>query len=291
MKIIRRTLFGLVGLVVLAVLGVYFSLNRIVKHEVETQGTASLRLATALDAARLSLFGGKVGLHGLGIASPSGFSAPRMLELGDVDVAVQYKQLREQPIHVASLRLDKAKLVVEQSNGTFNFRKAMELQPQKPPSKDPMKLVIDEVRVDGAQVILRPGLPGIPSEITVPIPALTMKGVGQGKGANNGAAIKDVTMQIISAMAAKASESDKVPAQLKALLHLNAGQVAAMLGGEAAKQIAAAVPGEIGTQISKVVADPQAVAKDPAAAVKQGLGGLVGGGDQKPQGRAPAKKR
>ncbi|MFL5428670.1 MAG: hypothetical protein ACJ79M_03560, partial [Myxococcales bacterium] len=73
MKIIRRTLFGLVGLVVLAVLGVYFSLNRIVKHEVETQGTASLRLATALDAARLSLFGGKVGLHGLGIASPSGF--------------------------------------------------------------------------------------------------------------------------------------------------------------------------------------------------------------------------
>ncbi|MFL5292851.1 MAG: AsmA family protein [Myxococcales bacterium] len=291
MKIIRRTLFGLVGLVVVAVLGVYFSLNRIVKHEVETQGTASLRLATALDAARLSLFGGKVGLHGLGIASPSGFSAPRMLELGDADVAVQYKQLREQPIHVASLRLDKAKLVVEQSNGTFNFRKAMELQPQKPPSKDPMKLVIDEVRVDGAQVILRPGLPGIPSEITVPIPALTMKGVGQGKGANNGAAIKDVAMQIISAMAAKASESDKVPAQLKALLHLNAGQVAAMLGGEAAKQIAAAVPGEIGTQISKVVADPQAVAKDPAAAVKQGLGGLVGSGDQKPQGRAPAKKR
>ncbi|MFL5359520.1 MAG: AsmA family protein [Myxococcales bacterium] len=291
MKLIRRTLFGLVGLVVLAVLGVYFSLNRIVKHEVETQGTASLRLATALDAARLSLFGGKVGLHGLGIASPNGFSAPRMLELGAVDVAVEYKQLREQPIHVASLRLDKAKLVVEQSNGTFNFRKAMELQPQKPPSKDPMKLVIDEVRVDGAQVILRPGLPGIPSEITVPIPALTMKGVGQGKGANNGAAIKDVAMQIISAMAAKASESDKVPAQLKALLHLNAGQVAAMLGGEAAKQIAAAVPGEIGTQISKVVADPQAVAKDPAAAVKQGLGGLVGSGDQKPQGRAPAKKR
>jgi len=291
MKLIRRALLGLVGLVVVAALGVYFSLNRIVKHEVETQGTASLRLATVLDAARLSLFGGKVGLHGLDIASPSGFSAPRMLELGDVDVAVRYKELREQPIHVASLRLDKAKLVVEQSNGKFNFRKAMELQPQKPPSKDPMKLVIDEVRVDGAQVILRPGLPGIPSEIVVPIPALTMKDVGQGKGANNGAAIKDVAMQIISAMAAKASQSDKVPAELKALLHLNAGQVAAMLGGEAAKQISAAVPGEIGTQISKVVADPQAVAKDPGAAVQQGLDGLVGGGQQKPQGRAPAKKR
>src|SRR5947209_6763808 len=175
MKTLRRVLTGLVALVVLVALGVYFNLNRIVKHEVEGQGTASLRLATALDAARLSLFGGKIGLHGLSIASPKGFSAPHMFELGDLDVAVQYKELRGQPIHVASLRLDKAKLVVEQSNGAFNFRKAMELQPQKPPDKNPMQLVIDEIRIDGAQVILHPGLPGIPQEIAVPIPARRSK--------------------------------------------------------------------------------------------------------------------
>jgi hypothetical protein len=214
-----------------------------------------------------------------------------MLELGDLDVAVQYKALREQPIHVASLRLDKAKLVVEQSNGAFNFRKAMELQPQKPPSKDPMQLVIDEVRVDDAQVILRPGLPGIPQEITVPIPALTMKDVGKGKGANNGAAIKDVTMRIISAMAASAAQSDKVPAELKALMHLNATQVAAMLGGDAVKQIAGALPKGVGDQLSKVAADPKAVAKDPGAALQHGLGGMLGGSQPKAQGRAPAKKR
>jgi hypothetical protein len=291
MKIIRRAVLGLVALVVIVGLGVYFNLNRIVKHEVEVQGTASLRLATALDSARIALFGGKLGLHGLSIASPKGFAAPHMLELGNLDVAVQYDELRKQPIHVASLRLDKAKLVVEQSNGTFNFRKAMELQPEKPPAKNPMKLVIDEVRVDDAQVILRPGLPGIPQEIAVPIPALTMKDVGKGKGANNGAAIKEVTMEIISAMAASAANSDKVPPELKALMHLNAGQVAAMLGGEAAKQIAGALPNEVGSQLSKIVANPQAAAKDPGAALKQGLGGLIGGSQQKPQGRAPPKKR
>jgi hypothetical protein len=291
MKIIRRVLSGLVALAVLVVLGVYFNLNRIVKHEVEVQGTASLRLATALDAARLSLFGGKIGLHGLSIASPKGFPASHMFELGDVDVAVQYKELRGQPIHVASLRLGKAKLVVEQSNGAFNFRKAMELQPQKPPDKNPIALVIDEVRVDDAEVILRPGLPGIPQEIAVRIPALTMKDVGKGKGANNGAAIKEVAMQIMSAMAARAAESDQVPPELKALMHLNAGQVAAMLGAQAAKQIAGALPKEIGDRVSNIAADPQAVAKDPGAAVQQGLGGLLGGSEQKPQGRTPAKKR
>jgi AsmA family len=291
MKIIRRALLGLVALVVIVGLGIYFNLNRIVKHEVEVQGTASMRLATALDSARIALFGGKVGLHGLSIASPKGFAAPHMLELGDLDVAVQYDELRKQPIHVESLRLDKAKLVVEQSNGTFNFRKAMELQPEKPPDKNPMQLVIDQVRVDDAQVILRPGLPGIPQEIAVPIPALTMKDVGKGKGANNGAAIKEVAMEIVSAMAASAAKSDKVPPELKALMHLNAGQVAAMLGGEAAKQIAGALPGEVGGQLSKIVANPEAAAKDPGAALKQGVGGLLGGSDQKPQGRAPAKKR
>jgi hypothetical protein len=201
------------------------------------------------------------------------------------------KHLRGQPIHVASLRLDKPRLVVEQSNGVFNFRKEMELQPQKPPDKNPMQLVIDEVRVENAEVILRPGLPGIPQEIAVPIPALTMKDVGKGKGANNGAAIKEVAMRIMSALAASASQSDKVPAELKALLHLNAGQVAAMLGGEAAKQIAGALPKEIGDQVSKVAADPQAAAKDPGAALQQGLGGLIGGKQQETQGRAPAKKR
>jgi len=289
MKTLRRVLLGLGALVVLVALGIYFNLNRIVKHEVETQGTASLRLATALDAARLSLFGGTIGLHGLSIASPNGFAAPRMLELSGLDVAVQYGKLREEPIHVASLRLDDAKLVVEQSNGTFNFRKAMDLQPEKPPNENPMHLVIDDVRIEKARVVLRPGLPGVPQEIVVPIPALTMKDVGKGRGANNGAAIKEVAMEIIGAMAASASNSDKVPPELRALLHLNAGQVAAILGGEAAKRIAAALPKEIGDRVSNLAADPQTVAKDPGAALQQGRGGLVGG--QKTQGRAPARKR
>ena len=262
-----RTVFRGVGiLVVLLAVGVaaaWLNLDHIVRSEIEKEGTKSLRLSTTLDSARVALFGGKVGLHGLGIAQPRGFSGDKMLEAGDVDVAVSYHELRSHPIHVASLTLDKPKLVIEQSGGAVNFRKAMELLPASDPKKPPMKLVIDQLVVRDAQVVIHPGLPGVQREVVVRVPELTMKDVGRGAGAKNGAAIKEVTMRVITALAEKAAQSGEVPAQLKALLHLNAAEVAGKLGAEAAKRIGGALPGEAG----------------------KALEGLL------PQGRAPERKR
>ncbi|HEY5677091.1 MAG TPA: hypothetical protein VIR81_09905, partial [Myxococcales bacterium] len=153
------------------------------------------------------------------------------------------------------------------SGGALNFRKAMELLPESDPNKPPMKLVIDLLDVKDAQVVVRPSLPGLAHEITVPVPALALKDIGHGKGADNGAAIKEVAMQVIGALAAKAAESDGVPGELKALLHLNVGQLAGQLGGEAARNIASALPGDLG---KKLPANPADLTKDPGKAL-QGL--------------------
>lgn len=243
-----RALVVVVVLIVVAVAAVWLNLSRIVKSTVEGEGTKSLRLATTLDRASVALFGGKLGLKSLAIASPKGFSAPHMLEAGDIDVRVRYADLRREPIHVGSLTIDHPTLVIEQSGGVLNFRKAMELQPASDPNKPPMKLVIDELAVRDAQVIVRPGLPGVRQEITARVPSLAMKDIGRGKGANNGAAIREVTLQVIGALAAKAAESGELPPEVGALLHLNAAQLAGKLGTEA---------------LRGVVQDPSAVAKDP----------------------------
>jgi hypothetical protein len=99
------------------------------------------------------------------------------------------------------------------------------------------------------------------------VPSLSMKDVGSGRGSKNGAAIKDVTMQVISALAGKAAQSDQLPAELKALLHLNTAEIATALGAEAAKQVGAAIPGQLGQKLTQ---DPAALAQDPGKAV-QGL--------------------
>jgi hypothetical protein len=281
MKIFRRIVYAVVLLVVVAVLIVYFNLNRVVKRTVESQATTSLNLNTTLNSAHLSLFGGKLDLNELQIASPPGFSAPHMLELGDTNVAVKYGELRKDPVHIESLTLDKPKLVIEQSNGTLNFKKAMDLMPPSDSSsqKESKKLIINELRVKDAQVVIHPNLPGVPSELTVPVPSILMKDVGTGDGSQNGAAIKDVVMQVVTALAGSASDSGAIPEQLKALLKLNVGQVLANLGPEVQKRIAAAIPGEFGQKLSEIVKDPQALLKDPSKAIQQNIGNLINGGN------------
>jgi hypothetical protein len=186
-----------------------------------------------------------------------------MLELGDTALSVKYGELRKDPIHVESLTLNQPRLVIEQSNGAINFRKAMDLMPAHAheSSSQPIKLIIDELKVLDAQVVIHPGLPGVREEIIVPVPSM---------------------------------ESGALPAELKALLHLNVGAVAAKLGAEAQKQIAAAIPGELGNKLSKVVEDPQALAKDPAKVLQRDVSGILGG-DKTTQpaaaGRAAAPRK
>jgi uncharacterized protein involved in outer membrane biogenesis len=285
MKTMRRAVLVLVSLLIVAGVIGYLALDGFLKSTVEKQSSTSLKLATTLNRAHLSLFGGKLNLNRLRIASPPGYSAPQMFEMGDVDLAVRYGQLRKDPIHVESLTLNQPKLLIEQHNGALNFKTAMDrLPPQQSSSEKPVKLIIDDLQMKDAHVIVHPGLPGVRQEIDVTVPSLALKNVGSGRGSQNGAAIKDVAMVVITALAAKAAESGSLPPELKALLTLNVGQVAGKLGAEAQKQIAAAVPGELGRRLSNLAGDPAALAKDPAKALQGEIGGILGG---KAKGRSP----
>src|SRR6266436_2192631 len=278
MRPLRRVLLVLVSLLVIAGVVAWLNLDRILKRTVETEGSSSLKLSTTLNRAHLSLLGGRLHLNRLDIASPKGFSAPHMLELGDVDLAVRYGQLRKDPIHVQSLTLNQPRLVIEQSNGVVNFKKALDRMPASDSSAEkPVKLIIDELKMQDAQVVIHPGLPGVRQEITVPVPSITLKNVGSGRGSQNGAAIKDVAMVVMAALAGHAAQSGALPAELRGLLQLNVGQVAGKLGAEAQKQIAAAIPGELGNRLSKVAGDPQTLAKDPSNMLQGEVGGILGG--------------
>lgn len=265
MKIVRRVALAVVLLLIIGVVVVVFSLDHIVKSAVESQATQQLNLKTTLSGASLSLTGGSLKLNDLEIASPPGFSAPQMMSLGQSTVTVSYGQLRNDPVHVADITLDKPKLVIENVNGELNFKKAADGMPKGEPapaqgsSKPPLKLIIDNLTVKDAVVVVRPAIPGLPPEINVPVGTFTMKNVGSGDGNNNGAAVKDVVMQVVSALAAHASSSDKLPPPLPALLKGNVADVLNQLGGEAQKRVLAALPGGLGDTIAKGLADPKAL--------------------------------
>jgi len=161
-------------------------------------------------------------------------------------------QLRNEPIHIPSIRIDQPKLVIEQSGGKLNFKALMDqmsggsqqsasavsaapsaagvpveaaapaaaVVAQSSGSKTVM-LIIDDLTMDGASVVIRPGIPGLTNEIDVPIPSIDLKNIGNADGNGNGEAIKDVVATLIKTLVTQAAESDKVPSQVKLLLNSN----------------------------------------------------------------------
>src|SRR5205823_8208441 len=212
MRLFRRIALAVVGLIIIAALIVYFNLNRIVKHQIEVQSTNSLNLQTQLGSARLAIFGGNFSMNDLQIASPQGFSSPRMLQLDKGAVEVSYRQLRQDPIHIKSLTLKKPVIAVEQANGKFNFQVVQDQLPKSDPNAKPVNVIIDLLKIEDAQVVLRPGLPGLSQEIKVNVPSLEMHDVGSGEGNKNGAAIKDVAVLVITALAEKGGDMSNIDA-------------------------------------------------------------------------------
>jgi hypothetical protein len=273
MKWVRRIIVAVVVLVILVGIIVYLNIDRVIKNTVQSQATSSTNLQTTLNSASLSLFGGKLSLNGLQVASPPGYQAPQMLDVGSTDLAVSYGQLRSDPVHVAAIAIDKPKLVIEQRNGQFNFKQAMDGMPKTdsaPANAQPLKLIIDDLKLGNPQVVIK----GVgATDIPLSLPSIELKNIGTGGGAQNGAAVKDVLGQVITAMAAAASDSSALSAELKQVLSANVGAAMANLGSEAQKRVAAAIPGPLGQSLSKLVSDPQALARDPGKAVQSLLGG------------------
>ena len=292
-KSIKWIALGVVAVVVIAVVIVYFNLSGIVRRTVETQASASLNVPTKVGGASVSLFGGSLGLNEIQVSSPQGFSAPQMFALNDLDVDVSYGNLRKDPITIDQIVIDKPKLVIEQSGGKFNFKALMDQQPKQPDDgAEPMKVIIQDLQVKDAAVTLRPGIPGLSEEINIPIPSFELKQIGTGEGANNGAAVKEVVMLLVTTMAGKASESDKLPPEVQLLLKGDveslARDVAAKYGEKALGELKKNLPPEVGNVVGGVL-DATKQGKDPGKAVEEGLKGLLKPGEK--SDKSPTTKR
>jgi uncharacterized protein involved in outer membrane biogenesis len=290
---------ALAVVVLVVVLGVYLSLNGIVRRTVEKQSTASTNLNTTLDAAALSLFGGSVSLHDLSIANPPGYASPQLLSVNGVDVQTSLSQLRSDPIHVATIRINNPKLVVEQKDGKFNVRAAMDQMPKTEPSAEPMRLIIDDLQISNATVVVRPGLsslpiqiPGVKEEYTLTVPAVKLQGIGTGEGNQNGAAIKEVVMMVVTKLAAEAANSDQLPPELRQLLSGDLSQVTAQLKQQfnaKVEQITQDVSGKVSEELNKRLGGlnlpiggsttgPTTRPGDVVGKkIEEGIGGLLGG--------------
>ena len=247
--------------IIIAVVILVLRLDGIIRSTVASQSTASTNLTTTLEAAHMSIFGGKVSLNDLKIAPPKGYQSPTMFELKGVDVQVSYGQLTKTPMRIEEIVIDSPKLIVEQVGGKLNVQAAMDQMPKSEPST--LRMVIGKIDVKNTQVVVRPGLPMLEKEYLLTLPTITVRDVGTADEAKNGAAMKDVMNTLLAAMVEELKKSDKIPAGVRAWL------------GTSVDDYKAKATDELNKLIQKQTGG--ATTNDANQAVQQGLQNLLGG--------------
>jgi len=292
----------------------YINLNRIVRATVEKESAASLNVPTKLGGANVSLFGGKVSLSDFTVGSPEGFKAERMMSLGEISVGTKISELRNDPIRISSIEIVRPRMVLEMQGMQFNVKKFIDALPPSEPS-EPMKLIIDKLKVAGTEVVFRPDPSALASfgvkpeklnlksEYILSLPTIELANIGTGEGAQNGVAVKEVITLLATSMASKATESEQIPPELRAILKGNVNDMInvakAKLGEEVNKQVekikgdlTEKLGEELGGQVGEILKDPNKLKEDPNKAIQQGLGELIkretGGSTTQPSDRQKA---
>jgi uncharacterized protein involved in outer membrane biogenesis len=272
MKWLRIILIVVPVLIIAAVLVLFWRLDAIVRSTVETQATAQLGVPTTLAGANVSVFGGTVALRDFAVGSPKGFDAPRMLQLGGTKLAVAYSELNDQPIRVRAIEVNQPTLVIEQKDLALNFKALIDQMPKSEPSPaetgEPVRLIIDDLKINGAAVVVRSGIPGVQQQIDLKLPDFAVKNIGNAEGAQNGAAVRDVVLVVIAALADAAAKSEQLPPELRQLLNLNVEQLA--------REKLQGVQKEIGRAVEDVLKDPTK-AQDVGKQLEKGLKDVIGG--------------
>jgi uncharacterized protein involved in outer membrane biogenesis len=252
MKKLKWIALTLVAVVIAGAVVAYFSFNSVLRSAIESQAGKSLNLPTTLGSARLSLFGGSFSLGDLKIGSPAGFDAPEMLSLGGARVQVSYSELRKQPVRIAEVVIDRPRLVIEQKDGKFNFQSLSQTangpspEPKDESAGEPTRVIISSIEVKDAEVVLRPGLPGLAEEMTLSVPTFALKDIGTGEGNQNGAELRRVAGEVAAALAERATASGKLPAELGQLLTADVDQLKAKLKEEVTGRVQDVIRDAIG---------------------------------------------
>ena len=113
MKKLLKVIVVLVVLAAIVGVVVIINLDRIVKVGVEKGGSLILGVPVRVDNVSVSLTGGSIGLDGLTLGSPEGFSAKEMFKLGHAHVDVDLWSLRTEEMVVHEVVVDGAEITFE----------------------------------------------------------------------------------------------------------------------------------------------------------------------------------
>jgi len=251
-KLLKIAVIAVPVLIIVVLLVIFSSLNRIVKAGVETMGPKVTGTGVTLDKVGISPFSGQGALGGLRIGNPEGFNTPNAFELGKVSVSIDPRSLRSDTIVIREILIDAPEITFEGDLSGSNISRirkniesfsskrppAAEAEPApEKPAKAGKKVQIDRFTFKNGKVELAATL--VKGEmISAPLPDIELTDIGkESGGATLAEAINQVFPAIYKAITEAVMSSDKLLKESVEALEDTAKGVRETAEGEASKLI------------------------------------------------------
>ena len=286
MKTLIKMVAVLLILLVLATVAVALYIDTIAKTAIERGATYALGVETTLGSADVGLWSGTFSMGDMTIANPAGFESPYFTHLGQGDVEVALKTLRQETVELPTLTLTDLEIYLDKKEGKANYDvilenlKRFESQENAQDDAGGKKFIIEEVLIKNiiVHVQLLP-LGGDLTKLDVPIDEVRLHDVGS--GTDGSVLMSELTSVIIKAVLAAIVQKGGglIPSDILGDLGQGLGSLA---------EIGLDVATGLGDRIKDAGGGLDEVTEGLGDAIKSigdGLGGLLGGDKKKDDGR------
>ncbi len=282
MKTLIKMVAVLLILLVLATVAVALYIDTIAKTAIERGATYALGVETTLGSADVGLLSGTFSMGDMTIANPAGFESPYFTHLGQGDVEVALKTLRQETVELPTLTLTDLEIYLDKKEGKANYDvilenlKRFESQENAQDDAGGKKFIIEEVLIKNimVHVQLLP-LGGDLTKLDVPIDEVRLHDVGS--GTDGSVLMSELTSVIIKAVLAAIVQKGGglIPSDILGDLGQGLGSLAE-IGLDAATGLGDRIK-DAGGGLDEVTEG----LGDAIKSIGDGLGGLLGGDKKK----------
>lgn len=190
MKALLKFIVLLVVVVLLAVGGALFYIDRIAKLGIERGATYALGVDTKVDSVSLRLRTGEFGMSGLAVSNPPGFNESWFLRVGDASLHVPPEQLRANVIHVPRVAISDVDVTLLSRGGKANYDQILQNlgrfesgdAPAEEAPSGGKQMIIDELVVTDIAAKVTVGLLGDAATVDLKVPEIRMTNLGSDSG-------------------------------------------------------------------------------------------------------------
>ncbi|HKO87681.1 MAG TPA: hypothetical protein VJU83_04095 [Burkholderiales bacterium] len=216
---------GLILVVLIAGgLYVYLQFDWLVKHAIESYGSEMLQAKVDVGQLKISPRTGEGEIGDLRIGNPKGFASKQAAAVGRIDLALEPGSLTSDVVLIKKIVIERPSLVYEQGRNGSNFdalqRNVMAYIGDRSPKEKQAetKMIVEELRITGAQVTYIPLVPVSGADLSFTLPDIHLRNLGKSRGGITSAELTRAILNAILERTATAIARSAAPRLLDRLL-------------------------------------------------------------------------